>query len=451
MDTNKEEYLIHMPPMKALWILSIPMILGSILQQIYNMADSMIVGRFVGAKALAAVGASSALTFVFICIATGAGIGASVLVSRYFGERDYSHLKQSVSTSLISFLILSILLGLLGFLISKPIMMALNTPHNVLGQAVIYLQVYFLGFPFLFLYNILSSMFNALGKSRIPLYLLAFSSAFNIVLDLYMVISLHMGVFGAALATLIAQGISAVISFFLLIRYLRHFNETFAYFSMDDLKNIMAYTGPSVIQQSTVSIGMMLVQSVVNRFGTQALAGFSAAARIENFCSVLFVSIGNAITPFVSQNLGANHKERIGKGYHAGLILDVIIAAILCITITLNAYSLSHLFLGDEGTKVAYHASMSYMMWDGYFYIFIGIKMATDGVLRGVGDMKPFMIANVVNLAIRVIGAMTLAPAFGIDFVWYPVPVGWFVNFLISHHAYRKYQKKMNILPDQSL
>jgi putative MATE family efflux protein len=440
MDTKKEEYLIHEPPMKALWILSIPMILGSILQQIYNMADSMIVGRFVGTRALAAVGASSALTFVFICIATGAGIGASVLVSRYFGERNYAHLKQSASTSLISFLILSIILGLLGFIISKPIMSALNTPHNVLDQAVVYLQVYFLGFPFLFLYNILSSMFNALGKSRIPLYLLAFSSAFNIVLDLYMVISLHMGVFGAALATLIAQGISAIVSFILLIRYLQKYPDHFAYFSKEDLKNILSYTVPSVIQQSTVSIGMMLVQSVVNRFGTEALAGFSAAARIENFCSVLFVSIGNAITPFVSQNLGANHKERMIKGYHAGLILDILIALILVITITFNAHSLSHLFLGDEGSKIAYHASMSYMMWDGYFYLFMGIKMATDRLLRGVGDMKPFMLANVVNLAIRVIGAMTLAPAFGIDFVWYPVPVDWFVNFIISHHAYKCHQ-----------
>ena len=207
---SKDEYLITDEPLKALTVFAMPMILGSFFQQVYNMADSIIVGQFVGSSALAAVGACAALTNVFICIALGAGVGAGVLVSRYFGSRDYSKMKTIVSTSLISFLILSILLGVFGFCFSHSMMSLLQTPADILKEAVLYLRVYFVGFPFLFMYNILSTMFTSIGESKIPLGLLIFSSVLNIFMDLWMVAGLGLGVFGAALATLIAQGTSTV-------------------------------------------------------------------------------------------------------------------------------------------------------------------------------------------------------------------------------------------------
>jgi len=210
---SKDEYLITDAPLKALTVFAMPMILGSFFQQVYNMADSIIVGQFVGSSALAAVGACAALTNVFICVALGAGVGAGVLVSRYFGARNYSKMKTIVSTSLISFLILSVLLGIFGFGLSHPMMSLLQTPADILDEAVLYLRVYFVGFPFLFMYNILSTMFTSIGESKIPLVLLIFSSVLNILMDLWMVAGLGLGVFGAALATLIAQGISAVFSF----------------------------------------------------------------------------------------------------------------------------------------------------------------------------------------------------------------------------------------------
>ena len=214
---SKDEYLITDAPLKALTVFAMPMILGSFFQQVYNMADSIIVGQFVGSSALAAVGACAALTNVFICIAIGAGVGAGVLVSRYFGARDYGKMKTIVSTSLISFLVLSILLGIFGFCFSHSMMSLLQTPPDILDEAVLYLRVYFVGFPFLFMYNILSTMFTSIGESRIPLVLLIFSSVLNIFMDLWMVAGLELGVFGAALATLIAQGISAVFSFLILL------------------------------------------------------------------------------------------------------------------------------------------------------------------------------------------------------------------------------------------
>ena len=222
---SKDEYLITDAPLKALTVFAMPMILGSFFQQVYNMADSIIVGQFVGSSALAAVGACAALTNVFICVALGAGVGAGVLVSRCFGAKEYGKMKTIVSTSLISFLLLSIILGVFGFCFSHAMMSGLQTPADILEEAVLYLRVYFVGFPFLFMYNILSTMFTSIGESKIPLGLLIFSSILNIVMDLWMVAGLGLGVFGAALATLIAQGISAVFSllifFYRMRRYFR--------------------------------------------------------------------------------------------------------------------------------------------------------------------------------------------------------------------------------------
>ena len=393
---SKDEYLITDAPLKALTVFAMPMILGSFFQQIYNMADSIIVGQFVGSSALAAVGACAALTNVFICVALGAGVGAGVLVSRYFGARDYGKMKTIVSTSLISFLVLSILLGIFGFCFSHSMMSLLQTPPDILDEAVLYLRVYFVGFPFLFMYNILSTMFTSIGESRIPLVLLIF------------------------------------------LYRMRRYKCQFEWFDGQELYSMLQIAIPSVLQQSTVSIGMMIVQAVVNPFGTQALAGYSATMRVENVFSLIFVSIGNAISPYISQNLGAQKIERLKKGYHAALVLDLGFAVLAFLVIESLHNQISSLFLGKDGTALAYQVSGDYMRWLGYFFIFMGIKMATDGVLRGLGIMRPFLIANMVNLAIRLSVALICAPRFGIAFVWLAVPAGWLANFLISYAALRK-------------
>ena len=420
---SKDEYLITDAPLKALTVFAMPMILGSFFQQVYNMADSIIVGQFVGSSALAAVGACAALTNVFICVALGAGVGAGVLVSRYFGARDYGKMKTIVSTSLISFLVLSILLGVFGFCFSHSMMNLLQTPADILDEAVLYLRIYFLGFPFLFMYNILSTMFTSIGESKIPLILLIFSSVLNIIMDLWMVAWLGLGVLGAAIATLYRM---------------RRYKSYFKWFDRKGLCSMLKIAVPSVLQQSTVSIGMMIVQAVVNPFGTQALAGYAATMRVENVFSLIFVSIGNAVSPYVSQNLGAKKIERIKKGYHAALVLDICFAILAFIIIETLHTQISSLFLGKDGTALAYQVSGDYMKWIGYFFIFMGIKMATDGVLRGLGIMRPFLVANMVNLAIRLTVALIFAPRFGIAFVWLAVPAGWLANFLISYVALRK-------------
>ena len=443
----QNDYLIKERPLKALLLFSLPIILGNLFQQTYTMADSAIVGRFVGEQALAAVGASYSLTNIFICVAFGGGIGASVIVSRYFGAGQYRSMKLAVYTAFLAFLGISVLLGGLGLAASGEIMLLLNTPADVMDMAVEYLNIYFLGLPFLFMYNVLSSMFNALGKSRIPLYFLIFSSLFNIVLDVISVTWLNMGVAGVAWATLIAQGISAVLSFIVFMRLMRQLSkEPSGIFDRTELLSMTKIALPSILQQSTVSIGMMLVQSVVNSFGSQALAGFSAGMRIESICVVPMSGVGSAISSYTAQNIGAGSEERVVKGYHAAIQMVIAFAVILCVALQLFHKPLIELFLGDEGTAAALSTGQDYLKFIGWFFCLIGFKMAADGLLRGAGDMTMFTIANLVNLFIRVVVAMTMAPIYGIHMVWVAVPIGWFVNWSISYCEYRtgKWRKKLS-------
>ena len=355
----EKEYLLRERPGRALFLFALPMIVGNLFQQFYTMADSMVVGRYVSEHALAAVGASYSLTNVFICVAIGGGVGASVVTSHYFGSRDYASMKRSVSTALLTFLGLSILLALLGFFLGSRFMSLLRTPEELLPMATEYLRIYFLGLPFLFLYNVLSAMFNALGRSRIPLYLLIFSSVLNIALDVYMVRSLGLGIAGVAWATLLAQGLAALLSCLLFLRELgtyplqngvplvsphasplweqapsaakptRRGFALSALYSLPELKSMSRVALPSIFQQSTVSIGMMLVQSVVNSFGPQILAGFSAGMRVESICIVPMAALGNAMSSYTAQNLGSGQQARVTQGYHAALRLTALFALLL--------------------------------------------------------------------------------------------------------------------------
>ena len=446
-----DDYLVQKKPFYSLLIFSLPIIIGNLFQQTYTMVDSAIAGRFVGEQALAAIGASDSLTNIFIWIAIGGGIGASVKISQYFGAKNFVRMKAAISTSLIVFLFISILLGGIGLLSSRGIMTMLNTPADTLDMAVIYLNIYFIGLPFLFMYNVLSSIFNALGKSRIPLGFLIFSSLFNIFLDWISVTTFQMGIAGVAWATLIAQGISAILSFIVLTIQLKKIDgHCNIFFAKDELLPMAKIALPSILQQSVVSIGMMLVQSVINGFGSETLAGFSAAMRIESICVVPMVGISNALSSYAAQNIGAGKKERVIKGYHAANEMVVMCAILICCVLEFFHGPIIGFFLGANGTAAALTTGNDYLIFMGWFFCLIGFKNAVDGLLRGAGDMKMFTIANLVNLIIRVTLAMALAPRFGIAFVWYAVPIGWFANWALSFVRYKtgKWQSKIVVRND---
>lgn len=411
-----------------------PIFLGNLFQQFYNMVDTFTVGRFVSEAALASVGASYAITNVFIAVAIGGGIGSSVVISQYFGAGQMGQMKTAVSTALCNFIAAGAVLGLLGVVFCNQILLGLNTPLDVLEDAHTYLSIYFWGLPFLFLYNVESAIFNSLGDSRTPLKLLIFSSLLNIFLDLFFVLAFGMGVAGVAIATLMAQGLSALISFCVLTRKLRGYphEEAPSLYSGQISLRMLLVAVPSILQQSIVNIGMLLVQSVVNSFGAQALAGYSAAMRYESIGVVPMTAVGNAVSTFTAQNIGAGQLERVKRGYHAsyGIILGFALVMILIFE-SFSAPLLSVFLEASEGS-VAFETGLSYLRFISFFYFFIGLKMSTDGLLRGAGDVVAFTLANLVNLGLRVWFAFTFAPIMGIQAVWVAVPVGWSVNYLIS-------------------
>ncbi len=465
MVINMKKYnMLTDSPGKSLFFFALPMILGNLFQQFYSTVDSIIVGQFVGEDALAAVGASYSLTTVFIMIAIGGGIGASVVISQYLGAGLNRQMKTSVYTALLSFLGVSIVLGVVGLIFSRNILTALNTPGNILEDALLYLNIYFVGLPFLFMYNILSSVFNAMGNSKTPLYLLIFSSLLNIAMDLAFVRGLRFGIAGAAVATVIAQGISAVISFCLLLCSLKSYREKPAksgagaeavgfaeshaaeraqpapegirLFDTAMLGNMIKVAIPSMLQQSIVSIGMLLVQSVVNGFGSSVVAGYTAGTRIESICIVPMIASGNAVSTFTAQNLGAGAPERVKKGYLAAVKMAAAFAVIICVILTFFHEGIVGSFLEAGSEPAAFETGNAYLSFIAFFFICIGLKAITDGVLRGAGDVLVFTLANLINLGIRVTVAFVFAPVWGVQAVWFAIPMGWTTNYLISFVRY---------------
>lgn len=320
-------------PGKALLMFVIPMIIGNLFQQFYNIADSVIVGRFVGERALAAVGASGSITNVFIAIAIGGGNGCAVVVSQFFGAGKISKMKTAAYTMMINFLVISVCLAGIGLTFNDQILTWVNTPADIFEDAGVYLAIYFMGLPFLFMYNIQASIFNSLGDSKKPLYLLVFSSLLNIVLDLVFVIMFNEGVRGVAVATLIAQGTSAVISFGLLMKKLNGYEseEKAEIYDKTMVPSMLRIAVPSTLQQSIVHMGILLVQSCVNSFGSAALAGYVAGTRIESLSIVPMLAMGNAMSTFTAQNIGAGKMERVKEGYKMSYVIVFVAGAFLCV------------------------------------------------------------------------------------------------------------------------
>lgn len=438
MAAAKKKYnMITDHPGKALLMFVIPMILGNLFQQFYNITDSVIVGRFVGEQALAAVGASYAITNVFIAIAIGGGNGSAVVIAQFLGAGKVSKMKTAVFTTLINFLVISAGLGLFGVMLNDHILHWVNTPSDVFEDAAIYLAIYFMGLPFLFMYNVQASIFNSLGDSKKPLYLLIFSSLLNIVLDLVFVVYFHQGVRGVAIATLMAQGVSAVISFVLLMKKLKGYEtaEPYGLYDKSMVRSMIRIAVPSTLQQSIVHIGILLVQSVVNGFGSAAMAGYSAGTRIESLSIVPMLAIGNAMSTFTAQNIGAGKLERVKEGYKMCYVLIFSVGLFLCVLYQLLGGFFVSMFLEDTSGE-AYAVGISFVKFLAFFYSFIGLKQATDGLLRGAGDVVAFTTANLVNLSIRVIVTNVFAPIYGIHVAWMAVPMGWAANYIISFSWY---------------
>ena len=435
MRQTMEINLIKEKPAKAILRFAIPLILANLFFQLYETVDTIIVGRYNGDAALAAVGASFAVTMVMIAFATGTGTGCAVLISRYFGGERKSEVKTSVSTVLIFSFLFSVFIAVMGIVFSRPLLILLATPDNIIGDAAAYLAIYSMGMPFAFLYNVQSSIFSAFGNSKMSLFLLMLSSVMNIGLDFLLVGRFAMGVEGAAVATVAAQGFAFVVSFVLLIRYVygsENFKEVrYQYFSFSILKEMMSYMAVSVFQSSITSIGLLLVQSVVNPFGSDILAGYIAGNKIDSFAIVPFMACGNALATYTSQNIGAGKSERVRQGYRACLMLCGGIGILILSVILLFRFSLIGFYLRPEtSSPEALQTAVTYITQMSVFYILMGVTSSQSGMIRGEGRLTILFWNCIISLVVRVGFAFTMVHVIGVSAVWLSLPAGWIVSIL---------------------
>lgn len=423
----KNGNLTEGPIARPLIAFMLPILVSNILQQLYNMADTIIVGRFAGITALAGVGAGYSLTNVYISVALGLGVGASVLAGQYFGAGRIGSMKRTIYTSLIAFLFFAVVAMALSLVFLNGILSIIRVPSDSYADAFSYMKISLLGLPFIFSYNTIASSFNALGKSRYPLLLLCISVLINVVLDLLFVVRFSMGSYGAALATVIAQAISAILSFVLLLIELSHYkstekNKVFEFALVPKILNLAV---PSMICNGVISFGMMVVQAAVNVFGSEYLAGYAAAMRIDGIVTAPYIAISAALSAFVAQNIGANKIERIPRSVFICCAIMVAFSLVSCTTFIVFKRQIIGAFLGKNYSEIAMYVGCGYASFCSYFFVLLGFKIIMDGLLRGAGDMKIFMIANIVNLTIRISISYALSPKYGVDVIWYAVPIGW--------------------------
>lgn len=423
----------------VLWKFCLPLFGSIIFQQLYNIADSFVAGKFVGEDALAAVGNGYEITLIFIAFAFGCNIGCSVIASKLFGAKKFAEMKTAVYTTLIAGGVLCAALMIVGTVFCTDLLHLINTPTKVLSDSKLYLDIYILGLPFVFYYNIATGIFSALGDSKTPFIFLACSSLSNIGMDIFFVTAFKMGVAGVAWATFICQGISCILAVIVVfVRFSKIETEQKAKaFSWKLLGEISIVAVPSILQQSFISVGNIIIQGIINSFGSAVMAGYSAAIKLNNLVVTSLTTLGNGISNFTAQNLGAQKPERVKEGFKAGIKIVLTICIPLALIYVFCGKYLLYIFLDNpDGTAMKVGTEILRIL--APFYLVISSKLVADSILRGSGKMNKFMIATFTDLVLRVVLAKILSPHFGPTGIWIAWPIGWCVATVLSVTFYRK-------------
>jgi len=416
----------------AILTFAIPLFLGSVFQQLYNVVDSIIVGQFVGKEAMAAIGVSFPIMFLLIALVMGATMGSTVLISQYYGARDMKNLKKTIDTTWILLFWTVIVVTVAGLALGGWILKAMHTPGDIFFMAHRYTQIMFLGMVALFGYNGLSAILRGMGDSKTPLYLLILATVVNIGLDLLFVIVFHWGVEGAAIATVLAQGIAFVLGWIILSSRSELFRLRLSDLQFDSalLKKSLAIGMPSGIQQVMVAIGSMVLVGLVNRFGTDAIAAFTATGRIESFAMMPAMNISMAISTFVGQNIGAGKKDRVYQGVKVSFFLGNSIALVMSLLLVSFAAPLVMIFNRDPGVI---QIGREYMSIVAPFYIAFMTMFVFNGALRGAGDTFIPMIVTILSLwGLRIPISVFLSQRLGTNGIWWGIPIAWLFGMIAS-------------------
>ena len=426
-------------PEKVLWRFCIPLFGSVIFQQFYNLADSFVAGKFIGENALASVGNSYEITLIFIAFAFGCNIGCSVIVSHFFGAKNYSEMKTAVYTAMITSAIVCAVLMFLGIGFCDALLHMIRTPEELFADSKLYLDIYIWGLPFVFFYNIATGIFSALGDSKTPFYFLAVSSTANVAVDVLFVTAFNMGVAGVAWATFLCQGISCLLAVSVVFLRLRkiHADGKISAFSVSVLKRFLSVAVPSVLQQSFISIGNIIIQGVINGFGAGVIAGYSASVKLNNLVITSFTTLGNGISNYTAQNIGAGKLARIKEGFRAGIKLVWILSVLLFLVYFCAGKWLLYLFM-EEPSALALQTGVAFLRILSPFYFVISAKLVADGILRGSNMMNKFMIATFTDLILRVGLAIVLSgTTLGSVGIWSAWPIGWTVAAILSIMFYK--------------
>ncbi len=421
-------------PESVLCRFCLPLFGSIIFQQLYNIADSFVAGKFIGDNALAAVGNSYEITLIFIAFAFGCNIGCSVLAAQLFGAKRYKDLKTAVYTSLISSTVICAVLMAVGMIFCNGLLHLIKTPDAVFADSKLYLDIYILGLPFVFLYNVATGIFSALGDSKTPFLFLACSSLSNIGVDILFVTAFDMGVAGVAWATFLCQGISCVLALVVVFHRFRKIRTEgrVQVFFWQLFGSFAVVAVPSILQQSFISVGNIVIQSVINGFGPAVMAGYSASVKLNNMVITSLTTLGNGISNFTAQNLGAAKYDRIKAGFRAGLKLVWALCIPLVLLYEFAGKWLVYIFL-ESPTGAAMDTGVLFLRIVSPFYFVVAAKLVSDGILRGAGMMKKFMIATFTDLVLRVALAEILSrTALGTTGIWLSWPIGWTIAAILS-------------------
>ncbi|MBQ2387741.1 MAG: MATE family efflux transporter [Clostridia bacterium] len=425
-------------PSKVLLSFAIPIFLSTVFQQLYTIADSLIAGKFAGEDALAAIGASYPVTMIFMAVSIGSNTGCSVIISQLFGGSRIKDMKTAVSTALITLFALSAVITVAALAFSPQIMTFMNTPKNIFGDADLYFKIYIGGFTFLSLYNIATGVFTALGDSKTPLYFLIISSVVNVILDYVFVAEFEWGVAGAAWATFISQGAACITAVAVIIIKLKKIpSERFEFFSFPMLRNLTRVSSQTILQQSFISVGNMLVQGIVNGYGSSVIAGYAAAIKLITFCVTSLHTVANAMAAFTAQNVGANQYDRVKKGYRVSIVIVFVLAAVFTVSYVVFGEFFVNMFLESTESTKALETGRNFLLIVSLAFCIVSLKVVSDAVTRGAGAIRLFAISTFADLIIRVALSYALAPMLGVNAVAVAWTIGWLIGMVLAVCFYK--------------
>ncbi|MEG0856374.1 MAG: MATE family efflux transporter [Terrisporobacter sp.] len=430
-------------PSKLILKFALPMILGNIFQQVYNLVDTIVVGKFIGADALAAVGSSFAIIVFITSIIIGLSMGAGILFAQFYGAKEIDKLKECTITSIIFIGIITIIVMFSSIINRDFILKLFNMPKELLPYCGSYLTIILYGLIFTFIYNLATALLRAVGDSKRPLYFLIIASIINVVLDLVFVIKFGLGVKGVALATIIAQGVSAALSFIYVYKNLSfiRLNIRDVKIKKDTFKLVAKYSVLTSLQQSIMNLGILIVQGLVNTFGVTVMAAFAAGAKIDSIAYMPVQDFGNAFSTYVAQNKGAKMDDRIRSGVKSAIKTIIIFSTVISSMILLFSKNIMLLFVNEKETQVI-TLGVEYISVVGVFYILIGFLFMFYGLYRGVGKLKISIILTIVSLGTRVLLAYVLsATPLGASGIWWSIPIGWVLADLLGFYEYKKLLK----------